>query len=182
MDISEKQRIAVSVAKKYIGEREIPNNQGFVDAEYQKRIEACGWLVGQAWCSYAGELIWKEAYPELFDVLDKLFDASAVKTCYNFRKSDLFVCNHNPLPGCLVIWQTYRYGVPYWTGHLGIYDHSLPSNNFYSIEGNTNASGGREGIENATKLRPLKFEPTGVKEELVIMDFVKLKGEIPSNQ
>jgi hypothetical protein len=178
MTIEEKQRIAVSIARKYIGEREIPNNQGFIDAVFQQKIEVCGWNIGQAWCAYFFEMVMKEAYPELFADLDKLCNASAVVTYRNFLRADKFICNKNPLPGCGIVWQTYKDNKPFWTGHMGIVDKLLPEGNFYSIEGNSNSQGGREGIEVATKLRTLKFEPTNKPDELVLLGFIKLKYAI----
>ena len=164
----------VEIAKRYIGERETPNNSGFKDEIFQKKMEEVGWLKGQAWCSYAVELIWKEAMPEKFDELDKLCNASAVKTYSNFKKSENFICDHIPEPGAIVIWQHYKNGLAEWMGHAGIVA-SVGEKTIITIEGNTNSKGGREGIEVAEKIRNLDFETEG-KTGLILKGFIKPKN------
>jgi len=73
------------VAKKYIGNTEKPNNSGWFDAEFERRMKEVGWLTGQAWCSYFAELCFKEAYPDKYKKVQNLFDASAVKTFSKFK-------------------------------------------------------------------------------------------------
>ena len=153
------------VASLYIGQKEIIGNKGFENAVFEDKMESCGWDVGQAWCAYFTELVWKEAYelykPEVIPVLDKLFSAGAVKTFNNFNKSPKFQTSKNPAVGAVVIWQYYKNGKPHWSGHAGIVSESVVGlgNKFKTIEGNTNSQGGREGIEVAEKTRLLDFSP-----------------------
>jgi hypothetical protein len=149
----------VGVAQKYVGKQEIAGNMGFKDADFQKRMEAVGFLKGQAWCSYFTELVWKEAYnigtPESIAILkklDKLFSASATATFKNFELDGTFKVGQVPIPGAIVI---FRHGVG-WQGHAGIVTaYANGDKVFYTVEGNTNAQGGREGIEVAQKSRKL---------------------------
>src|SRR5882672_2469777 len=101
------------VAKKYIGNTEKPNNSGWFDAEFERRMKEVGWLTGQAWCSYFAELCFKEAYPDKYKKVQNLFDASAVKTFSKF-KSGGFSISQVPVENSIVIWQHYSKGVAGW--------------------------------------------------------------------
>lgn len=138
------------VARKYIGQTEKPGNSGFNDAEFEKRMKAVGWAKGQAWCAYFVELVCREALPEKDEELAKLFSASAVKTYENFQKAGR--ASERPTPGSLAVW---RYGDG-WQGHIGVVSEIVSENIFKTIEGNTNATGGREGYIVALKTRKLK--------------------------
>lgn len=52
----------INVALKYLGEKEIPENKGWVNKTLQKAMELVGWRRGQHWCAYFMEMVWKEAY------------------------------------------------------------------------------------------------------------------------
>lgn len=158
----------VEIAKSYIGKTEKPGNQGFNDSVFEKKMEAVGFQKGQAWCSYFVELVAKEAYPELSKELDKLCNASAVKTFSNF-KSSRFKTSDKPSVGDIVIWQQQKNGVAQWTGHAAIVV-SASGDTFSSVEGNTNSTGGREGFEVALKARNIKK----VKNGLQVLGFITL--------
>lgn len=156
----------VSIARGYIGTKELTGNKGWENKAFQQKMEQMGWGLGQAWCAYFGELVWKEAYGRTSDMaktLDKLFSASAVSTWSNFVGNKLFQTGKKPVEGALAIW---KYGTT-WQGHLGIVEvanNGIVKNGiqyFDTVEGNGNDEGGREGIEVANKKgkngRPLDF-------------------------
>jgi hypothetical protein len=151
----------IAAARSIIGKREINGNAGFTDPAFQKRMQEVGWKKGEAWCAYTGEEIWKEAFTKdhaLYNDIDKLFSASAIKTYENFSKSDKFKTGDEPKPGALVIW---RHGSS-WQGHLGVVTDVLYGDQFKSVEGNSNTGGSREGIEVVEKLRQL-HQPHSLK-------------------
>lgn len=150
---------AVEVALKYVGQKELTGNVFSDDSDFGKKLHAVGQKDGDPWCALFAELVFKEAYPEKFKELDKLFSASAVQTYKNFTHKDNglgYSENAMPEVGDLVIWQMIKEGVPQWQGHAGIV-HSVEKhpNNwiFKSIEGNTNEQGSREGVTVAIKER-----------------------------
>jgi len=153
-------QIIVNTACNYIGYCEISGNKGFQNEKFEDLMKNVGWQKGQAWCAYFTELVWKEAYQQynayMFPTLDKLFSAGAVATFNNFKKVKEFEISEIPVPGSVVIWQKYKDGMPHWTGHAGIVTE-VYKDVFKSVEGNTNDSGGREGIEVAEKLRDVDF-------------------------
>lgn len=142
----------VKIARSLIGQKEIAGNAGFNDPGFQKRMAEVGWKKTEAWCAYTGELIWKEAFTAqhvLYAELDKCFSASAVTTWENFKRSKRFKTGQTPKRGALAIW---RHGKG-WQGHLAVVVDEMPKPDFQTVEGNTNAAGGREGIEVADKTR-----------------------------
>lgn len=153
----------VSVAKKYIGQKEISGNLGFNDKLFEDKMKKVGFQKGFAWCSLFAELVYKEAYNtisnSLLGKLEKLFSASVMTTRNNFV-SQYGKLKLEGLPGDLVIWQNIKNP---GTGHIAIL--SSPATKslkyFNSIEGNTNGAGSREGDSVLEKQRLYTFEPTG---------------------
>ena len=144
----------VAIANGDIGQREIPGNKGFVNNIFHKLMIAMGWLKGQAWCTYYAESVWYRAYeglPAMQAEISKRFSGSAVTTFRNFKEGVIFKTGKEPRVGAVVIW---RMGNG-WQGHAGIVVqvNADGSFSFSSVEGNTNAAGGREGIEVARKYR-----------------------------
>ena len=136
----------VEIAKGYVGQEELPNNSGFKNKDFEKRMKEVGFQKGQAWCSYFAELVWKEAGEDV-----KPFSASAFKTYLNYEKAGR-KGEVKPVPGSLVVWRSVVNGQPQWAGHIGIVVE-VSEDSFKTIEGNTNAKGGREGIQVALKTR-----------------------------
>lgn len=168
-------QIIIETAAKYVGQKELKGNSGFVDDSFWAKMDAVGFDEGDAWCALFGELVYREAYAQynsLYDpILDKLFSKSAVTTFRNFKKAGWEI-GRVPMEGALAVWQTYKDGKPYWTGHLAVTGKkdTFTSISFGTTEGNTNAEGGREGIEVAEKNRKLDFEPK--ENGLVLLGFV----------
>jgi len=166
---------AIEVALKYVGEKELTGNIFSDSSDFGKKLHAVGQKDGDPWCSLFCELVFKEAYPAKFNDLDKLFSASAVQTFRNFtHKINGKGYSQNGLPevGNLVIWQMQKDGVAQWQGHAGIVYECKSSWEFTSIEGNTNAAGGREGVTVAIKERKvLKDVWSGLK----VLGFIKIQ-------
>ena len=156
--------VIVNNALSFVGETEISGNMGFNNAKFQEMMEAVGWKKKQAWCAYFVELVWKLSYATRSSAtvreLDSLFSASAVQTYKNFVPTTWETSNV-PQKGGLVVWQSYKDDEPRWSGHIGIISEVITPTQILSIEGNTNSSGGREGIEVATKERSLTDSGTG---------------------
>jgi hypothetical protein len=127
-------------AEKYLGFTEIPQNRGFSDATFQKKMEAVGWKKGEAWCTYFGELVCKEAMPELTNLFNRLFSGSATETWKNFDIAKM--TTQTPEVGMLAV---FRFGNG-WKGHFGIVTKVFSENSFMLVEGNTNNGGSREGF------------------------------------
>lgn len=144
----------VEIANSYVGQQEISGNKGFKNPAFQKKMQDCGWQIGQSWCAYFTELVWKEAVGKtnpLFATLDRLFSPSATGTYANFKGNAAFKTSNKPSKGALVVW---RYGNG-WQGHIGIVTDVIDNVSFRTVEGNSNNDGSREGIEVVKKVRKL---------------------------
>jgi len=159
------------VAKKYLGEKELAGNVFNDSTELGKKLHAAGQKDGDPWCALFVEACLKECDPNNFAVYDKLCSASAVQTFKNFAGAKFKVVLV-PEPDTIVIFQQYKDGVAQWQGHAGIVSEALEGGRQYkSIEGNTNASGGREGIEVAEKTRSVNYSVTN---GLRLVGFIKV--------
>jgi hypothetical protein len=137
-----------------VGQKETPGNSGFENKKFLQQMYDAGWQKGWPWCAVWVEKIWGEAYKgsDKYAEVRKLITPSAVNTFTNFKA--IGKTSNHPVPGALVVW---RQGNG-WSGHIGIVTKvGLDRNMFQTIEGNTNAAGGREGDVVAIKERRLLF-------------------------
>ncbi len=143
----------ITIARSYIGQKETANNSGFADAAFLKKMKFHGWYPGAPWCCFFVKIVWFEAYAGN-SAIQKLFmkyaSGSTRETFFRFRTSKEFKVRDFPVLGAIVIFQ-HGSGT---TGHAGVVT-KIGDSTFLSVEGNTNASGGREGIEVAEQTRLL---------------------------
>lgn len=157
-------------AKSCVGKQEIPGNQGFKDPVFDLAMRRVGFKNGWAWCALFAELCYSvpeyEGKSKVIATISDCFSANAVRTFENFLWDEniYFEASQNIKEGSVVIWQKNRGGKPVqtsdglWTlGHAGIVEQ-VHRDYFVAIEGNTNSSGGREGIEVARKERKYNFD------------------------
>lgn len=157
----------------FVGQKELPGNMFNETNIIGKLLHAVGQRDGQAYCAYTAEAMFKECYPEKFEVLDKLFDASAVKTFKNFKDA-AYPIGNIPQVDCLVVWQKYIDGKPDWKGHAGIVT-SIHGQHFESFEGNTGSSDPREGDGFYIKSHNAEFGYS-VTNGLRLLGFVQISG------
>lgn len=149
----------VKVAESFVGQQEIKGNEGFKNPKFQKLMESVGWVRSHAWCAYFGELCWTLSIKDDQDTLkliEKLFSGSAIRTLQKFEDAG-FQRSSKPIAGSIAIWQTRKNGIKMSTGHVGVVVSS-DEKTFTTIEGNTNAGGGREGEVVAKKVRPFNWD------------------------
>lgn len=132
------------VALSYLGQTEKPKNSGFNDKDFERKMREVGFQTGHAWCAYFAELVFKEAFPEKFFELDKLFSGSTIQTFNNFKDA-AYPISHVPHINHLVIWQSMKDGKALTTGHAGVVVSVKDTWQFESVEGNTAGGGSREG-------------------------------------
>ena len=73
----------VKIAFSFIGQKEIPGNQGFVDPKFEDLMKLTGWKKSQAWCAYFAELVWTATGVSGV----RNFSGSAVQTWNNFKNA-----------------------------------------------------------------------------------------------
>jgi len=157
----------------FVGLKELPNNK-FTDSTLIGRLlHAAGQKDGEAYCAYTQEAIFKAcASPEKIKELDKLFDASAVKTAKNFTDA-AYPIGYKPVAEWLCVWQKFdATGVAQWQGHQGLVI-ATDGNHFLSFEGNTGGDA-REGDGFYVKLRSLNPIKLSGGSELRISCFIQV--------
>jgi hypothetical protein len=159
----------IEVAKKYVGMKENDGNKFDENSILGQVLHKAGQKDGEAWCAYFAEAVFCEACPDRNSEFRKIFSASAVKTYENFQ-AEKFNCGSIPMTGALVVWKRYKDGKATWQGHVGIVSKVNPDGSFYSIEGNTNSAGSREGDSVQEKLR----KPVKTDNGLNILGFVTI--------
>lgn len=141
----------IQVAKSYLGVIEKPGNTGWFNTEFQAAMKKAGWYNTAPWCAFFVKLVWLLAYADhkgMHAVINTWFNGSAKQTFDNAKSNGTFATGTVPKPGAIVIWL--KGNGP--SGHAGIVV-SVDGNTMTTIEGNTNASGSREGDRVAEKLR-----------------------------
>jgi hypothetical protein len=159
------EEIIIEEALKYLGDKEQTGNKFTDDTKLGKRLHEAGQKDGESWCSYFAESVWVDAYKiygraDISKKLEKMFSANAVSTFENFYKSPLKTDN-TPKVGSLVVFKNYKNGMPvrngnWFTGHIAIVEN-VTLKGIYTIDGNSNSQGGREGIEVARIFRKVDF-------------------------
>lgn len=150
------------IARKDIGKKEKPGNTGFQDKELEARMKSVGWQVGWAWCAGIQEAWAWEAFPEKKEAIKGLFVPSAVNTFRNLTRAG-YVSSMIPTVGAFVYWQRIQDGNALWQGHAGVVSKVVSDTEFYSIEGNTNSAGSREGDSVQEKHRFVKKVDDGLQ-------------------
>lgn len=123
--------------EKYIGTKEIGNNAGFSNKEFEKGLKSVGWRKGQPYCAYAVSFILnivKATYPQIRSGLARAFITKKSILAKDVAKG------YKQVPaGWLVIW---RNGNTY-KGHIGIVK-SWKGNEGTTIEANTSELAGSQ--------------------------------------
>ena len=160
----------IEAAKKDIGKKEKRGNTGFEDPHLEKAMKDVGWQAGWAWCAGIQEKWIREAFPERATELNGFFVPSATATFRNLKNAG-FSVSMVPSPGALVYWQRMQDGNAQWQGHAGVVSRVISETEFYSIEGNTNSAGSREGDSVQEKQRYVRSD---VQNGLKVIGFVTI--------
>lgn len=145
--------LILEIAHKYHGILELKPNKGFGNAAFEAKMKAVGFYVGAPWCAFYTKLVFTEAYADhkgMSAVIKTCASGNAQQTLKNFKANGTFATGDVPKVGAIVIWQLGN-GT---SGHTGIVvEVGKVENTMLTIEGNTNASGSREGDRVARKFR-----------------------------
>ena len=153
-----RRRKIIQVSKAFIGQQEKSGNTGFQSAEMERLMKEVGWHSGDAWCVYFAKLMWYYDAPQwLKPRILTAISGNSQQTWARVNSDPAFVVSNIPRSGDLVIWQNYKNGVGQTSGHAGIVKR-MNVNDFFTIEGNSNISGGSEGYEVVEKVRKYNFE------------------------
>lgn len=165
----------ISYAKDFVGQEENPGNQGFKDKSFDALMRHyTTFKNGHAWCVYFCWLCWNLAYDDFnedFGLAKSEFSGGAVRSFRHF--TDIGWTSKEPKIGSIAIWQKYKGGRSTPFGHAAIVE-DFDEKYIYTIDGNTNDKGGREGYIVADgKKRKLSFDKRDYG--LVLLGFIHPK-------
>lgn len=141
----------LEIALSYLGEKEIPQNYGFKNPEFEAKMREVGFRRGYAWCMLFCKLVYKEAYSsEIFHKVKDELVPGCVSSYRNANLSKTLKVSRKPISGGIAIFQNVKNPT---SGHAAIVEEVIDDVSFNTIEGNTNAAGSREGDVVAQKKR-----------------------------
>lgn len=152
---------AISINKLDTQYEKVGNNKGFVNASFEAMIKSVGWQGGQAWCAYYVKLVFMQMYSFDRVWLSKNISGLAMGnlvTIENLNKQGdrRYVASRS---NDVQIGDVFCMQYPSGGGHTGIVTEILSAsgNGFKvkTIEGNTGASGTREGDKTMPLTRTL---------------------------
>ena len=150
----------LSEAKRYVGIREIYNDQGWHDKAFEQKMRKIGWQVGWQWCACFVQMVMCQvAKGEALKWWQKHLSPSA-PACYNnikaAGKNPYAEIIAKPESGCIVVYS-----------HHIEFCESVSGDNITSISGNSQISTGVQGVKRAVRNIRNPFAP--------ILGYIRIK-------
>lgn len=161
-----KENKIVSIAKSYLGQKEVMQNIRFVDPQFDAKMRSVGFFTGAAWCCFFAKLVWNESGEET-----SVMNGSVQRSVKALRQAG-YEISRTPIVGSLVVFESYSGGTRKSTGHIGIVTQVNNDNSYDTVEGNTNDKGGREGIMVASRHRHITESHFNVVNGMRLIGFV----------
>ena len=152
------------IAEKYIGQKEITGNRGFLDPLFETKMRSVGFYTGAPWCLFFVKLVWHEAGQNHSRV-----SSSSVQTMKMASKDKNW--HTVPVVGAIAIFRMFKNGEPTSQGH-GCIVTEIGKGIYTTVDGNTSDKNQREGIMVAIRNRHLNAESWNKNNGLRLMGFV----------
>jgi hypothetical protein len=152
------------IADKYLGQKEITPNWGFLDKIFDAKMRSVGFYNGAPWCMFFCKLVWQEAGLNV-----KMISGSSKQTMINATKNENW--HTTPVVGSIVIFRLFNAGKPTNLGHGAIVTE-ITEDGYITVDGNTSDKNGREGIMVAIRKRHLNQDSWRKKNGLRLMGFI----------
>jgi hypothetical protein len=163
----------VAFAKQWVGISERGVNAGFSNNVFQAMLKRVGWKSGESWCMYFAKAVHYDSFPKDRAVINRLLNGRTQESFNNVLKDNTntyrIITSGRPRLGDIAIWQNTNNRS---TGHAGIVIKS-GTNEFTTVEGNTNQAGSREGDMVLQKTRPLTYGQTLPNSTLMLRGFIR---------
>ena len=162
-------RRIIRTAKKYVGIRELGNNNGWDNTDFQQKMVAVGWKNGEQWCAYFVKMILLEiSKGKAAEFFKKAASANTQITWNNFQTpSKYHEVSQKPSKGALIIYQGTSDPSH---GHIEIYAGPGKNGAYKVISGNTYFTEGGQGV--VMKERAANDMQ---KQGLKILGYIKIK-------
>lgn len=146
-----------AIAGKWVGVKEIGENQAFGNDVFQAMMKKVGWKSSEQWCMYFAKAVHTEAFkdnPAELSKINKILNGST-QLSYDYAKNDksgTYIVSSTPKKGDIQIYRNNATG----KGHAGVVTEVNSNNTVLTIEGNTSDNNIADGDYVAKKVRPSK--------------------------
>jgi hypothetical protein len=171
-------RLIVENAIKWVGTKEVGNNNGFANATFQQMMEQAGWTDGDQWCLYFCKAIYLSVFPNEKAQINAEIGGNTQDTWNNLPNNSTStfyrVTSGKPMVGDIAIWQ--HTNKP-WSGHAGLVI-DVGETTFTTIEGNTSDINISNGDLVAKKTRPIAYGVLLSNSDLKLRGFIRKRNII----
>jgi len=160
-------------ANKWVGVKEIGNNEAFANDVFQAMMKKVGWRSNEQWCMYFAKAIHTEVFkdnPTELAKINKILSGST-QLSYDQAKNDktnTYTVSNTPQKGDILIFRNSVTG----KGHAGVVTEVNNNNTVNTIEGNTSDKNISNGELVAKKVRPSTIG-TSIGDNLVVRGFIR---------
>jgi hypothetical protein len=168
------QQAIVRIASKYTGIKEIPQNRGWKNKDFEKKMKAIGWKAPQSWCMYFVKLVLIEAYEAIGDTkmaewCHKHLNGGVMSSWRKLKPQMTIVPVTEPEAGLIGFMQNDGKE----TGHAFVIERVRNLDEIVTIEGNTDASVGlREGDG---VYRRTRWTDNMLKNKLKLVGYIRMR-------
>lgn len=169
VELTPEAKAILTEANKYVGIKEVGDNAGFSDADFEKKMKNIGWVKGTAYCAAFVRFV-------LLNIAkgnaQKFFKTNATQhsaTTFSLfkkaaeKKSEYVEIISKPEPGCIIL----------YNGHTEICESDIDGSTVNVISANSKFSDGSQGVVRRTRT-PKEGIKNGNKTE-EFLGFVRIK-------
>jgi len=172
-------KISTYLANKWVGIKEIGNNQGFSSKVFENMMRVVGWKSTDEWCMYFAKAIHYESYkdkPQIQAKIKKILTGSTQQSFVNAQndKTGTYTTSNTPKVGDIIIWQR---STQNWKGHAGVVT-AVKDGMVETIEGNTDDKDLANGQYVAKKNQISKVGSKMPQSTLVVRGYIRKLDEV----
>jgi surface antigen len=143
-------------ASKWVGVKEIGNNQAFGSKVFQQMLDTVGWNSYDQWCMYFAKAVHYDVFkdnPTEQAKINKILNGNTQSSYTNAKndKTGTYTVSVTPKVGDIIIFQS---TINNTKGHAGVVTGVNKNNTVNTIEGNTSDKSIADGDLVAQKVRP----------------------------
>jgi surface antigen len=166
--------LVTAFAGKWVGVKEIGDNQAFGNDVFQAMMKSVGWKTTEQWCMYFAKAVHTEVFknnPTELAKINKILNGSTQLSYVQAQndKSGTYTVSDKPQKGDIQIFRNTLTG----KGHAGIVTDVNSNNTVSTIEGNTSDSNIANGEYVAKKVRPSIVGTKLPNSNLVVRGYIR---------
>jgi len=161
-------------ANKWVGVKEIGNNQAFGNKVFEAMMKAVGWKSSDEWCMYFAKAVHYDIFkdqPQVQSQIQKILTGSTQQSFVNAKndKSGTYTTSNTPQVGDIIIWQR---STQNWKGHAGVVV-GVKNGMVETIEGNTDSVDLSNGQYVAKKIQKSEVGSKMPNSTLVVRGYIR---------